>query len=401
MGDLSEKTILNYKYTLAVIENRITTESIDDIITKPEEFLKKLDNFMKKEVNTRGVPYTIHFKQKCVGAYLSILYNNPDVRDMYGEKYLDVWRGLLRDAKTDRDTNYNANIPTEKQEKAWISLEDLITIYKNIPEGSLDRLLFVMYTEMPPVRSDYYCTKLVKDESEINLDEENINFINFSNNTLYLNNYKTERMYGKINYKLPDIVINEINKSLEVLDRKYLFVKNDYNLFDKHSFYVWSNETLKKYTNEYFHLTMFRHIYISCAIINGERIVDLDTNERENIASIMGHDMIMQDRYSWRKWLKEPRKSNINPVPENKYKSDIFNFNEFIKEDDLYLNGDTDLDKSVSEKIEKKVCIKEDIFKFDKYIKEDNKSITDDIDEIPFIFNKPKQNKKEDTYKNV
>ena len=129
--------------------------------------------------------------------------------------------------------------------------------------GSYERLLLMMYTEIPPLRSDFYQTKIYRTES-CSWDG---NYIVLGNQSvLVLQKYKTAKVYKTLRIDLPPILVFEIEASLAKNPRNYLFVstrtKTPYTR--PNSYNRWANRVLKKlFGNENISLSMLRHIYVS------------------------------------------------------------------------------------------------------------------------------------------
>jgi hypothetical protein len=230
------------------------------------------------------------------------LYNQQFKED--NTHLFKVWKDYHLKVREPINIKYKSNEPTEKQKSSYISYDELLRIKNALPIGSIERLLLTMYTEIPPVRSDYYATKIIYNRSEINLHDESLNYILLDDAPiLVLEKYKTSDKYGIINITLPDIVINEIKASLLKQPRKYLFTSNTNNEpFKEMSYNKWANRIIKRILdNDSFSLSMFRHIYISRRDINIEEKSGL---EQQQIATIMGHSIEQQRKYLWHTWLK-------------------------------------------------------------------------------------------------
>ena len=95
---------------------------------------------------------------------------------------------------------------------------------------------------------------------------------------------------------LPVELIKEIDESLKLKPRKYLFVSTNGEAFNNsNSFNKWANRELKKIFNKKnISLTTLRHVYISGQNMDGKTRM-----ERNKIAKKMMHSVDTQDKYRW------------------------------------------------------------------------------------------------------
>jgi hypothetical protein len=151
-----------------------------------------------------------------------------------------------------------------------------------------------------PVRCDYFRTKLIYNQEEI-LSVENNNYIFLNESRIVLQDYKTMDLYGKINIDIPIELKTEIEQSLKLFPRDYLFVSTKTKEpYKKGTFNKWANRTLKKIlNNKHISLVTLRHIYLSRRDL---KIENKSIEERKHIANIMGHSLQEQEYYMWHKW---------------------------------------------------------------------------------------------------
>lgn len=275
--------------------------SLDNIINNPTCYREKLQDY---KVNTCGRvnnQTSDHTLNGLIAPFVSIFMYNQELKEKKSELYLQ-WKEEFKVIKDPIDKKYKSNAPTNRQKEAYISYNELIKIRNKLKEGTLPRLLLFMYTEIPPVRSDYYKTKIYKKKPD---NDESNYIVMVKKPYLVLNKYKTAKTYKSIVIDIPNDLKKEIEISLEKYPREYLFVSTrNLEPFDKeNTFNKWANRTLKSIVNkEGFNLTMLRHIYISREDL---KLNQKTTLEREIIAAKMGHSVPMQMGYQWLKEIEE------------------------------------------------------------------------------------------------
>lgn len=177
---------------------------------------------------------------------------------------------------------------------AGITWQDIINARNQLPKGSIDRLLFFMYTAIPPVRADYYATELVLHPATPTAD----NYIlikSLKDMTLVIRNFKTARLYDDITTILPHVVCQEIVESLSANPRKWLFVAESGEPFDRKRFSEWTSRIFSRHVkNGYLTINIIRHLFISSNVDFNK-----PSKELEVIGRAMGHNISMQKGYQW------------------------------------------------------------------------------------------------------
>lgn len=290
--------------------NKIITEvypnwKLHDIITKPETFMDRFNKYSL--IANKGKPIGDHNKETYASSILAIFTYNSQLKEKYFDQF-QQWNKIHEQIRQPIETKYKSNIPTQRQQKAYIDFQELIEIRDSLPIGSIPRLLLAMYTYIPPVRSDYYRTKIYFETPKDNKYEED-NVIILDDKTkryiLVLEKYKTAKVYGVKVIDLPIELVNEIKQSLKLFPREYLFISQGTGQkFDlEASFNNWANRCLKRTLNKpTFTISMLRHIFITRRDLKLEEKSGLEQNE---IANIMGHSVEQQRKYMWHTWIKE------------------------------------------------------------------------------------------------
>lgn len=189
------------------------------------------------------------------------------------------------------------NIPTDMQivKGAYdISFQDILNKRDDPALELIDKLLLYIYTDVYPVRADYYALGIIN-EGEKPFTE---NYIILKNNSaeLILTKFKTSNRYHKIHYPtIPNSVYELIVQSLSIEPRKYLFHKNG-QPFTPNTFCIWANSRLKCIFNMNITLTFIRHLFLNTIDTN-----NTPASELKRIGDLMGHSIMTQKLYKWNK----------------------------------------------------------------------------------------------------
>ena len=280
--NLKEITKEHYKHYLTICLDEIFKEYEYDYITTklPEEIIiERLRNYASEKGKS------IHYANDLAKPFAAIEKNQR-------------WKKIIKTLSEPIREKYLSNVPSDRQQAAYIKFDDLVSIRDSLPNGSDEKLLLMMYTHIPPARADYFKTKLyfsAFSEAGINklIAECNDNFIIVSSNLLVLTDYKTKEVYDTLRINLPP----DIMKHIRLLHREYLFVSETGKTFDRASYTYWANNLLRKVTkNDHITLTTLRHIYISRPDLALNEKTGL---ERDQIAKLMGHSVEQQALYRW------------------------------------------------------------------------------------------------------
>ena len=255
---LQENTKDIYIRRYEVIKNDIYNKPIDYVIKYPKQFLSKLNNYAKKTKGRLGnQSLSLHAKDGYISAIKALFIYNQELKE--NEKdLLDKWDEIHDIIRKPIDTKYKSNKPTPRQEEGYVSYNDILKKRNELDDGSIERLLITMYTEIPPVRSDFYKTQIVyidgiKDEKQTkDKITQDINYIiinkeDITKSKLILQKYKTSKQYKCIEIPLNDEILRQLTISLEKDPRNYLFVGKNKKPFDKeNSFNTFANRLIKQ-----------------------------------------------------------------------------------------------------------------------------------------------------------
>jgi len=249
------------------------------IITHPNDFIE----WIKKT-------YTSEQTQKSyISAVLAVFRHNKGLKDQESKNYT-VWYSAFNDIHARIDERYKKNEPTQHQKDVYVPYTDIVKSRDELEKGSSERLLFCMYTMLPPLRADFNKVRIY--HSTVPNDPEK-NYIIHRGNvaTLVLQEFKTSK---KITYEkdLPEELVKEIEASIEKNPRPWLFVDQKNKPFSAKSFTQWANRIFARVLGKRMTVSMIRHAYINNLDFN-----KLTVAEKEAIAKDMAHTVGTQDRY--------------------------------------------------------------------------------------------------------
>ena len=306
---LQEHTKQIYINRLFKIKTNIYNKNIDYIILHPKMFAKKLEHFSIHSNEGRlNTSIGDHAKDGYISAIKALFIYNQTLKEKYKDIY-DAWECEHQKIRKPIDDKYKSNAPTDRQKKGYISFQDVLSTRNQLEDGSVERLLLTIYTDIPPVRSDFYNTQLffINHSDEFQSIKSKMdphsNFIIIPHNdktqsVLILRKYKTCKHYKELDIPLTLEIVKQIELSLIKQPRSFLFVgKNNKPFIKENSFNVFANRLIKKiFQNPNISLCMFRHIYISRQDL---QLATKSGLEQDKIAHKMGHSINQQARYRW------------------------------------------------------------------------------------------------------
>lgn len=302
---LKEKTKNEYISRLTLF-SKIAKRSIFECIKEPVWTINQILKYVQK--NNFG----IHTADKIASCFISIFTYNQTFKENHKDLYLKWVSEISNRIKSTIDKKYESNAPTKRQIGAYVNFDKIIETRNKLKHGSQERLLLFMYTEIPPVRNDFYRMKIYRNKPKFDIN----NYLVLRTNPrlksyITLNEFKTAGTYKQIKFDIPSTLVREIQLSLTALPRDYLFVstRNNETYNSPNSFDQWANRTLKQIFNCNISLTTLRHIYLS------RRDLQIETrsgSERKIISSVMGHSLAQQQKYLWHAWLEEEEKKNTS-----------------------------------------------------------------------------------------
>lgn len=291
---LKKNTKEMYFKKLNIIQNEFFNKrpTIIWIINNPEKFKIALLNYGKRTKNGRlNKTLSNNTLSNFITPIISLLLMFRQLQEKNTE-LLPIWK-KLKDEIIDNSHIMN-NEPTERQQKALMTFDDIVKIRDSLEDGTDAKLLISLYTMIAPVRNNYGNVRIYQKSPE------NVkgNYIDLNKKIIVLNKYKTDKIYGSTKINIPSNLMKQINMSLENKPREYLFIQKNKEIYNSNSFNVVANRILKKvFNNDNFSLNMFRHIYISRDDLN---LKDKTLKEKKEIADLMGHSVSTQAKYYWK-----------------------------------------------------------------------------------------------------
>lgn len=276
LSPVSKRVYLQRLKTL-VQENK---KDIYYIVTHPDEFTKWIaDNYESDQ--TRKSYYS---------AILALFRHNEGLKEQEKENY-SKWYTAFNAVHNKIEERYKRNEPTKRQQDAYVPFADVIKARDSLEKGTNERLLFSMYTYLPPLRADFNDVIIYKSRVP-EKPQQNYIVLKQNSGTLVLKEFKTTGKLHAIEKDLPKELIDEIQESLKVAPREWLFVDRDNKPFSAKSFTQWANRILARVLGKRTTISMLRHSFISSLDFNKLSVV-----EKERIAKDMAHTVGMQDKY--------------------------------------------------------------------------------------------------------
>ena len=268
--NISDKTKENYSYFTNVLRRMFKFEFPE--LNEDEQFCKILD------FNETSNKLEKHFSQNHLGIYKNIFiflckfFNTPQhqkIHDLYSEKMNFINEKHI--------TKRNQNEKSEKELKNWVPFEDIEDYFEcclkdiNLIEIELKKIsnerknikyqfkrkrfekkfqeliMLASYVLCPPIRNDWYEVKVK------NIDKEKDNYLDFNFDfdcekkkeaQLVLNNYKTQKIYGKLEIPL--------TKKFSDLIHRFLDIKkeNDVGLWGEDPEYLFQSTYKKRISSK-------------------------------------------------------------------------------------------------------------------------------------------------------
>jgi hypothetical protein len=288
----STKTLFNIKIQKWITFMPDDKKDILSIFMNPDDSVKhlldKLDN--KNNSNLHGY-YSAVISFLNHNTFLPLLINNLSLQTIK-----EKWYKLREDNEKPIIDRRLQNKPTVIQEKKGgtkLTFADIVRRRDELKFGSIERLLLAFYTYIPPVRADYFATEIINFRDKPT-EQNYIRRITSDISKCVLRDFKTKKAFTKIENMIPEPLQNELNESLRINPRNYLFLSANGKPFTRNAFSVWSKRLLSKVFDTEFTLVMIRHLYISSLNFN-----KLTTEQLIEIGNKMGHSIHTQRDYNW------------------------------------------------------------------------------------------------------
>lgn len=228
-----------------------------------------------------------------ISGVLAVFRHNQGLKDQEKDAYLQ-WYKAFEEVHGRIEEKYKRNEPSKKQQENYVPFSQIVATRDTLSAGSNERLLFSLYTYLPPLRCDFNKVRIYKGALPSEEErEKNYIHMNGKEATLYLNEYKTKNKKSE-DYvkKLPEALVEEIRTSLQENPRSWLFMDANGTPYHPKSFTKWANRVFARHLKKRMTISMIRHAYINSLDFN-----KITVAEKEAIAKDMAHTVGTQDRY--------------------------------------------------------------------------------------------------------
>lgn len=297
-NDVKKSTLEIYEKNYNKLSRDLNGGEIDDDFRWLLSFEKIMEEINKSP--------SLHTKKNKINSVLIYLNMIPDLKKEDEEiikKYNNEIVKLSKLIKAD----YNTNTKNEKQEKNWMTTEELKkltdTIKAELPKTFtqypnykklMHYLMLSLHLELP-IRNDMADAQLYS-EKDFNKIEEStdINYLVLGGKEGYLilNNYKTSSSYGRKKINLSPNLFSIFKKYMPIILEQS---KDKYIFIDKEGIKLSRNRYTLLFNNLFTSLgidkkistSLIRHIVISEKFPVNKN----EMQEKENLAYIMGHSV--------------------------------------------------------------------------------------------------------------
>lgn len=278
---------------LSATSKRVYLERVKVLMQQHTVDIYTLVTHPKKYIDWINTKYESDQTRKSyLSGVLAIFRHNPGLKEQEKDAYT-LWYKAFDDVHGRIEERYKRNEPTEKQKESYVPYNKIVEARDTLKKGSSERLLFSMYTYLPPLRCDFNRVRIYKGHVPEGEKEQNYIVMTSKEATLFLNEYKTKsKSSTPYEKKLPEGLVEEIKASLEEQPRSWLFLDNNGQPFHPKSYTKWANRIFARVLKKRMTISMIRHAYINSLDFN-----KITVAEKEAIAKDMAHTVGTQDRY--------------------------------------------------------------------------------------------------------
>lgn len=276
LSQLSKKNYLSRANTLI----NVFDTTLANILNKPEYYIGRIKAIYKNEKTRKGYFVVI----------MALFKYNPEFKASHEEDF-KKWSQELDIAHNIIEDEVIQNKPSARQKEGYVPFSEIRDKLNNMSRSHPDRLLLSMYCLIPPARSDYNNVRIYKDKVP---EEHSDNYILIKGKSvkLILNEYKTAKSFGKIEETLPPALAKEILDSIKDSPREWLFVDRAGLPYSSNAFNKYANRRLQSLFGKPLTIGLLRHSFINSLDFN-----NMSIQEREKIATFMGHTWVQQQKY--------------------------------------------------------------------------------------------------------
>ena len=300
-----ESTLKSYIFNINKLAKTITGDPIKSL-----KFLDDKEKVMKSLEELK--PTTRKTKLASIVVILSAFDKDEKLIKFYRDEMLELQKGFQEDM--------DKNEKSEAQEKNWTSLANLRKVmrkYKNelIEKGVFNKpkseitdkefklmqkwivsSLYVLDDANPPRRLEYAETKIIKEADYKKLSEKELKnnylVVRGRNNKFFsFGDHKSEGKYGLQKITIGKKLNSALNIWLKYNDSNFLLSNSQHAPMSRNSLTKFIQKVFEP-TGKQIGASMIRHIYIS------EKFPAEKQDEKEQVATKMGHSEDMQNQYS-------------------------------------------------------------------------------------------------------
>lgn len=279
--------------------------SVDYIVEHPDEVVKCIEGHYSE----------LQTQKAYIAAVRSVIKHCRDGGRGMDKKILDKWYEHGKRVNDLITARYEEGMATDKQKESFVKWEDVVGAYKKLGRkewGSKRHLLLAMYVLEEPKRQDYGMVRIFKGWGAVGKDKDRGNYLVIEcggggsgsgsvgdggvKMTLVLNEYKTAKVYDKMERVLRKELIKVIRDSLKKEPREYLFVDRTGKPYvNDNSFIKFSNRVLEEvFDGKPVTVSTLRHSFI-------EYMYRMGTTHKQRVemSKSMGHSITMQSQYAF------------------------------------------------------------------------------------------------------
>lgn len=310
----SHATHKSYMRLLTTARRMCDGIKTETLIRNPSSCIKKIeDHATKHNLSPNSVT-------SYLTAVLSVIKHTVSCASkakLRGE--IDEWQQAHKKWQLVGAQPYLQNKASAKQSAGWISYSNFCQVRDKLEDGSKSRLLFCMYSMIPPCRADLgACRVFNKTPSDKDLTQYPGNYVcippqnSKATSYLHLRQFKTSRFYAPdgVRTAQPDLLVHEIRLSLAKQPRHWLFAQEHHidKPYTRSAFSTWANRQLQRLTGiAGLNLQLIRHTYVTRAMeVNDTSkmnpctqagLMALCEKRLANIAKSMCHSASQQQKY--------------------------------------------------------------------------------------------------------
>ena len=273
-----------------IVKNKDNKTKINEII----EQIKKRDYMTaRKDANKSSFNADFVF-------YNQILTKDP-LKELLNDYVLNRFNQVIKESKKVKDElqldktlfeelkiTYPEFVKLVDEITALNKVKSVDTETQTIHKPTIDERIILNLYKNIPIRDNFSRVKLVNTD----LDDENVNYINITDKTFHLNDYKKSAMdmFGKKVYRLPDY-LNELIKS-KYNDGWRVLVGKNKTTFYKENLSKYVSRIFLKYLNKNITINDIRRAFVSYWAENKS------VKQQKNLADRMLHSYQMsRDTY--------------------------------------------------------------------------------------------------------